>query len=162
RLHEWLASRPGRCSLLALAACVSLPAVFTVAPGVGLDPSWQLSLALASSGGKVFGREFVFTYGPLGWLFCRLAVSKMGLLLYDAFVWASLFSIYRAFLSKRPSPLDAIAFIALAVVTKLCLLDAPSAVLFTILCHWLWRVYVKGDLPAVVGSLLSAVVLFFG
>ncbi len=38
----------------------------------GLDPSWQLSLHLAVERGLVFGRDFIFTYGPLGILSTRL------------------------------------------------------------------------------------------
>src|ERR1035438_7133838 len=90
RFHCGLASRLGRILLLTLAACFSLPVFFVATPDVGLDPSWQLSLQLAAADGKVFGREFVFTYGPLGWLLLHIAVSKVGLLLYDFFILGSL------------------------------------------------------------------------
>jgi hypothetical protein len=38
------------------------------APGAGLDPSWNAGLAMATHGGLQFGREIVFSYGPLGFL----------------------------------------------------------------------------------------------
>lgn len=34
--------------------------------GVGLDPSWGTALHLSAAKGLVHGRDFVFTYGPLG------------------------------------------------------------------------------------------------
>jgi hypothetical protein len=38
------------------------------APGAGLDPSWNAGLAMAAHDGLQFGREIVFSYGPLGFL----------------------------------------------------------------------------------------------
>lgn len=37
-----------------------------LAPGLSTDASWQLGLSLAVSKGLTFGRQAVFTYGPLG------------------------------------------------------------------------------------------------
>lgn len=49
-----------------------LPGQFFGNVGTGLDPSWQLALHEAFDKGRVFGKDFVFTYGPLGWLSTRL------------------------------------------------------------------------------------------
>jgi hypothetical protein len=38
------------------------------APGPGLDPSWNAGLAMGAHDGLQFGREIVFSYGPLGFL----------------------------------------------------------------------------------------------
>jgi hypothetical protein len=40
--------------------------VTSVTPSAGLDNSWQAGLSLALARGLVFGRQVVFTYGPLG------------------------------------------------------------------------------------------------
>lgn len=40
----------------------------TLVPGPGLDPSWQAGLHLAVLQRIAFGTEFVFSYGPLGFL----------------------------------------------------------------------------------------------
>ena len=37
-------------------------------PQAGLDPSWQLSLGMAFAQGLTFGRQYLWTYGPLGFL----------------------------------------------------------------------------------------------
>lgn len=50
-----------------LAAFVLLTAPSWVSQmGVGLDPSWMVGLHLAAAKGLVHGRDFAFTYGPLG------------------------------------------------------------------------------------------------
>lgn len=48
-------------------AILSWP-IFSIVPGSGPDASWQAGLYLAHSQGLHFGTEFVFTYGPLGFL----------------------------------------------------------------------------------------------
>lgn len=37
-------------------------------PGPGVDPSWNAGLAMAVDQGLRFGKEVVYTYGPLGFL----------------------------------------------------------------------------------------------
>jgi hypothetical protein len=41
---------------------------------VGLDPSWQVGLQLATRDGLHLGRDLMFTYGPLGFLVSRILV----------------------------------------------------------------------------------------
>jgi hypothetical protein len=45
---------------------VSWPAQSLETTAVGTDPSWRLGLHLAAHGGLDHGRDFSFTYGPLG------------------------------------------------------------------------------------------------
>jgi hypothetical protein len=45
-------------------------------PSTGLDPSWQLALTEAHLAGLRFGREIVFTFGPLGYLAAGAAVPS--------------------------------------------------------------------------------------
>ena len=145
-----------------MAVVLSMPISFAVLPDVGLDPSWMLSLQLAAINGKVFGKEFVFTYGPLGYLIIHAAVNKSAMLLYDLFALGSLLCIYRNFLNLRPTFGDALQIILLSVVIKTCWLLSPAAILFTILSYWLWRIVEGKDKFAVAAALISATVLFFG
>ncbi len=161
-LRHGLESRPARFVLLIIAVCLSLPGQFATPPEMGLDPSWQLALQLAVIKKEVFGRELVFTYGPWGYLLFHAAVNKVVLLLYDLFVLGSLLTLYRAWLSPRPSPADVFLFIAVAWVTKYCLLASSPAVLFTLLCYWLWRIFDRGDVLAVMGAFIGTLVLFLG
>ncbi|MFD1819875.1 hypothetical protein SAMN04515674_103313 [Pseudarcicella hirudinis] len=55
--------------------------------GGGLDPSWQLSLSMAVHQGLTFGKDWIFTFGPLGFLSTRLALYTgiIPLILLDLF-----------------------------------------------------------------------------
>src|SRR5437868_8190718 len=58
-----------------LAICVAAVVLLLVPPGLpgaGLDASWNLALEHAAREGKIFGQDFVFTYGPFGVLSARL------------------------------------------------------------------------------------------
>jgi hypothetical protein len=160
--RRWLASQWARLAVLGIAACLSLPSHFAVGPSIGIDPSWMLSLEMATISGKVFGREFVFTHGPLGYLLIHAPVDKASLVLYDVFVLASLLAIYSRMLPRQMRPVDVGLLVVLAAVTKESLLNAPSVVLFAILCYWLWHLWDAGGALATLGSLTAAVVLFFG
>ena len=54
-----------RAGLVLALTIVTWPVASTIAQP-GLDPSWMLGLALAHEGGLDWGRDLVFTYGPLG------------------------------------------------------------------------------------------------
>ena len=58
---------------LLLVSVLTYSAVLVIPPppgpaGLGLDASWQLGLNMARAQNFVFGRDIVFTYGPLGYL----------------------------------------------------------------------------------------------
>jgi hypothetical protein len=161
-LARWFVSRNVRYVLLAIAACWSLPCQFAATPEMGVGYSWQAALQLAVVDGRVFGHDFIFTYGPLGYLFIRAPVNKALLLLYDFYVLCSLLCIYRSVLPRRPGVLDVVMLFALVYVTRVCLFVAPSLALFTLLCYWLWRTYDRGQPLAAAAALIAAVVLFFG
>jgi len=57
-------------------------------PGVGVDPSWQIALNMAVRKGFVFGKDIIFTYGPLGFL-----ESHLGTEIPYGNLWIFLFEI---------------------------------------------------------------------
>src|SRR6185295_12222702 len=65
-MPTWL-SRALGWSLLyfLLVACIF---TFPEMPGAGLDPSWRMALGYMFDHGMQFGRDVVFTYGPLGFI----------------------------------------------------------------------------------------------
>lgn len=60
--------------------------------GSCLDSSWVLSLNLAMQESLVFGKDYVFTYGALGFLSTRntLGLNPLILVLFDVFIVANL------------------------------------------------------------------------
>ncbi len=109
-------------------------------PGAGLDPSWNAGLAMAAEQGLRFGKEVVFTYGPLGFLNSRIVFfSGLGVLsfLYAAALYV-LFCVGLVWALRRALPLVltlVVAFLAVAwlpmPLVEVGLLTAVFA------CFWL-------------------------
>ncbi len=55
-------------------------------PSGGLDASWQIAMSLAEKNHLTFGKDFIFSFGPLGFLHSKyiIAHSKYWLLLFDS------------------------------------------------------------------------------
>jgi hypothetical protein len=66
--------------VLALVACTWPFASGPLVAGPGLDNSWAVGLGLATAHGLAFGRQVIFTYGPLGFALNPVAVTP-GMLL---------------------------------------------------------------------------------
>ncbi len=73
-----------------------VPNYFALSPSMGLDSSWILAINMAYAKGLRFGSEFIFTYGPLGFLHTRLveSVPPALLFLFDLFVTVNLMGIF--------------------------------------------------------------------
>jgi hypothetical protein len=107
-------------------------------PGVGLDPSWNAGLAMGVEQGLHWGKEVVFTYGPLGFLQTQLVWftgQTVLSFLYSGLVYV-LFCVGLVWALRRRVPLVAAcvaAFVAVAVLPllEMSLLSAVFA------CFWL-------------------------
>lgn len=73
-------------------------------PSPGIDNSWRIALEMAYQKGLVFGKDIIYTYGPLGRLTQRIAIetSNFELFLFDIFCFTNVgFLLYHFF----PKPL---------------------------------------------------------
>jgi len=61
--------------IFAVCCIVTFPRPLVIAQ-VGLDPAWMLGLHVAVSDGMIFGRDVLFTYGPLGFVFFPMYVTQ--------------------------------------------------------------------------------------
>lgn len=164
------AGKAGRILVLFLLACLSVPPVFWSPPMVGMDPAWAQSLQLADLGHATFGRDFIFTYGPLGYLLTRSLVSKAGLILYDLFVAGSLVSLYRRLLGTPVRLEGAALALAVALLTRQSMWGfgpfqerGSVDIVFCLAGYWLWRMGSDAHYgTALAGSLVAATALFFG
>lgn len=43
---------------------------------IGLDPSWSYAISKAAEDGMIFGKEIIFTFGPLGYLFKGVPLER--------------------------------------------------------------------------------------
>jgi len=54
-------------------------------PAPGLGPSWQTGINIANTAGMHFGRDIIFTFGPLGFLDTAQSLSRPQIMLSMAF-----------------------------------------------------------------------------
>jgi hypothetical protein len=84
------------------------PFAFYATPVSGLDPSWMIAVHLAVKNHLTFGKDFVFTFGPLSLIRFRypIFVSKWLFLLSDLYFFYILFVAFRAMIKRnfRPGP----------------------------------------------------------
>jgi hypothetical protein len=74
--------RPARPAYVWIAvATAALALALPLQPDSALDGSWRYLLAIAQERHLVFGRDVIFTYGPLGWISGRLDVPQHALAL---------------------------------------------------------------------------------
>lgn len=79
--------RIGSILLLLVALFIILPAPFLYGWRSGLDGSWKMALHVAWEKQFIYGSDFVFTYGPLGFLSTRLGTLREWYLISDLIVY---------------------------------------------------------------------------
>ncbi|MFN4247301.1 MAG: hypothetical protein ACK4EY_06240 [Flavipsychrobacter sp.] len=128
----------------------------------GLDPSWQMMLTHALKHKLVWGKDIVYTYGPLGFLETRVAygISPILLLLFDCFVLFNLFSIFRRYIQQASNK-----WIAAALLTALGLVytmdgSTPWLLLFFIF-YRMRLVYDKGKTTDVALLIVTIVLCMY-
>jgi hypothetical protein len=131
--------------LIAGLSLVTLYGIYRPLGPPGIDPGWQWAVNQAYDAGLVFGRDIVFTYGPLAFLMAPLDVSS-NLLVANVFLLAVhlLFSASLVVLFRRDQRLLPIA---------------ACAVLFVVAHNQ--GLAIEGFVPLVVG-LLAVISVFTG
>ncbi|MEI7436708.1 MAG: hypothetical protein WCL16_07880 [bacterium] len=141
---------------LLIAGAGLVPSVFMAPFQIGLDPSWILSLALAVVDGRAFGSDYVFNYGPLGFLWTRVGpgISRFIFIAYDIWVWAQL--VWLAALVFKRWRLAAAAPFLLALF-----ISAPFSGLITAFFAMLFSGVVRGSIMAFAAAGFSALLCFY-
>ncbi len=133
---------------LAVAFVVALVTYPVLIPDVGWEPdqSWAAALHMAHRQGLVFGRDVVFTYGPLGWLSTATMfyenTGAVAIGIRFPILMAVAFVIWCRLRSLCSWPLAALGCVALSWMIGSVLLiggEAPLLVLFAVLGPYLWR-----------------------
>jgi hypothetical protein len=99
-------SKITRSFFLVLFLLLLVPPSFYHQPEAGIDGSWNIALHLAYKYNLVFGKDFVFTYGPLGILNSRhpIAINLFVYLIFDIYLLASIFFALRQIFKKNFGP----------------------------------------------------------
>jgi len=105
-----------------------------------LDPSWTMTLNYANIKELIWGEEFVFTYGPLGYLSVRFGwgENKIDFLLYDFFLFFNFFSIFFIIIKKATKKVFPILFIFFTcIILPNYFGGANSIILLAFLIFWI-------------------------
>jgi len=149
-------------TLLALALVMLTPQTLYHFHGTGLDPSWNFGISLAVSNNLIFGKEIIFTFGPLGYLKTRLplAVSQSTYLLWDAFVLANIIFILVYIFRHLKSYLS----ILLVFLTVLVYSRAPAFIPYHLFLIYMFMLFYhlkhRAWLSLGLASLLSLILFY--
>ncbi len=127
----------------------------------GIDPGWQWAANQAADAGLVFGRDIVFTYGPLAYLMVPLDVSS-NLLVANIFllVVQTLFTVALVVLFVRDRRVSAVAaFAILFVIARNQGLGIEGFLPLVVGLLALLGVFGDRRLPIAVAAVLAAVLL---
>jgi len=105
-----------------------------------LDPSWIITLNYASLKHLVWGKDFVFTFGPLGYLSTKFlwGSNKTSVLLFDFFVSINFFLLFYNTIQSSSKKAFAIVLILLVSLTLPGYFGSSIAlILFTFLIYWI-------------------------
>lgn len=74
----------------------------SILPEAGIDNSWRIALEMAYQKGLVFGKDIIYTYGPLGRLTQRISIetSNFQFFLFDIFCFGNVAVLLYYFLPK--------------------------------------------------------------
>jgi hypothetical protein len=107
-----------------------------------LDPSWAITLNYINNNDFIWGKDIVFTYGPLSFFSTRIGwgCNKYIFLLYDLFCFLNFALIfYYSLLNNKNKLLTLISIFIVVSVVPTYLGGANALVLFLFLLFWLVR-----------------------
>jgi len=106
--------------ILLLSVFVVLPKNLFFLPFNGLDNSWILALNMAVNQHLIYGKDFFFNYGPLGFLFTGQVVfiHKIYVILFHLFLLGCLIFIIHYFIKQLKSRLSKVVFFLILFATS--------------------------------------------
>ncbi len=137
---------------------ISLPLNLIEQPTQGLGPSWRISINLALKNNLEWGSDYVFTFGPLGYLYTRMAafVPEWHIILFTFFVWLNILFIARYFIlaskiqNKTALFIGAIIALMFSYIVKV---EITTTVMYVVIFYLLYSI--KHDS---IGSLSIAII----
>lgn len=130
----------------------------------GLDNSWAQALLLAIQKGETFGTDFVFNYGPLGYLNFKTigpTTSKWFILFVELFTLFHLYSFWRALSKKFPQNSWFLGLLMLFLLYPFGSIADFSFSYFFFLVFWLQQATSQRNTYALFIAVTIVVLLFF-
>ncbi len=144
---------------------LSLPLQLIEEPGVGLGQSWRISINLALKNHLQWGSDYVFTFGPLGYLYTRVAafVPQWHIIAFSLFVWANILFIARYFIfsSKIQDKVQLLTGAIVALMfSHVIKIEITSTVVCIIIFNLLYSIKHNSALSLAIAIIFSALNLF--
>jgi hypothetical protein len=138
------AEQPSRLGQFLLWLLIAL-AAFTVprAPALELDASWRMTMGYAFAHGLQWGKDLVFTYGPLGFV---MGKTYWGQLFWEMIAWQAFQAMLAAWLftseGRKLPPVSRFFFYAFAALFGVVYEDALEMIVIALLG---WRLLRQVD-----------------
>ncbi len=149
--------------VLAVAGYLLIPKDLALKPNIGLECSWMISLNLALLRKAWYGTDYIYTYGPLGFLYTRvlLGQSKWLMVMTDAFVFGNL--LYMLYYYLKQSGRYKIVAYTVVILTALLSQHIPCVLtLFIILLYHSAAIcFNYRQIRSLLVAAVSAALLFF-
>ena len=151
---------------LYIACCLIIfPYTMHNRPQGGLDPSWAIAINLAIKNNFVWGKDFIFSYGPLGYLSTGLCeyTSKVFITIFYCAIWlnASIIIYKIQFSSRNKKPLNLFfTFLCAISLRYFIVFDLSTTLLFSCI-FWLLYSLQKESLLAGLLAVTISVFMFF-
>ena len=149
--------------ILVLSIYVLLPASLFSVPANGLDPSWMIGINLAVKEHLTFGKDFVYMYGPLGFLWTGLVlfVPKIYVVLFHAFIIACITFMINFFLNKLKSNLSKTIFFLILLFTSANAFNEKAFLLFIIFLFFIfYNLQTKKRLAIYIAGIIALISFF--
>jgi hypothetical protein len=116
----------------------------------GLDISWKMTINYAIQHGWVWGKDIIYTYGPLGFLSVRfgLGISRWVYVAFDFFLVINYFFLFKDFIATARNK-----FIGVLIIFCITLIlnTNPGADLSWVLTifsfYWMYKTYKEPKIP---------------
>jgi hypothetical protein len=131
---------------------------------VGIDPSWTESLVMAINQNFIFGKDFIFNYGPLGYLNTALLPSGSSpfvLFIFHLFLLANLLFIIKLAFDKLKENWWKAAIAAVVILLPWGFFADVTFTLFYFLVFWLLYVHQTKKALGLLIALVLAVLIFY-
>lgn len=129
-----------------------------------LDVSWVVTQSFANFNNLIWGKEFVFTYGPLSPLGLRVpwGESLINFLLFDLFFLINIFSIVYLSLVKNRNKLFSLLTLSIIILVTPNFYGGDYAILyFFILFFWIIQSIESSKTIYFINQILIVTLLFF-
>ena len=132
--------------------------------GFGIDAAWAQSLVMAVEKNLVFGKDFIFNYGPLGYLNTRFlpkGISPLMMVALDFFMLFNYLKIVQLAFEKTNRNWKVIAFLTLVTYLPWGFFADASFTLFYFFLGWLFQAKQTQKVTGIVFAIIISVLIFY-